>query len=76
MKNILRINNEEQRAIFETMAENLREEELEALINWGGELYRSGIVNTLIFVGVTSLVGFGIGAAIGIVKSKKEADTN
>ena len=76
MMKFLRINNEEQVAIFEIMAENLREEEFGALMNWGGEMYRSGIVNTLMFVGASSLVGLGIGATIAAVKSKKEKDAN
>jgi hypothetical protein len=76
MKKLLQINSKDQIAIFETMAENLREEEFEALTNWGGEMYRAGIIHTLIFVGVSSLVGFGIGAAIAVAKSKNEEDTN
>ena len=72
---MVKINNDEQRALFEIIAENLNEDELETVVNWGSELYNDGMI-----VGGLSV---GLGVLIYVVShhlfkkfKKKKGDKN
>ena len=67
-----KINNQEQRARFEVIMENMDEEDLEIVSNWGGELYRDGLIKGgLVSIGCI-FASFGISKAISVINRRKE----
>jgi len=70
---MVKINSEEQKARFEIILENMDPEDLKITANWGGELYRDGIVVGFIAGAISSLIGFGL---YRTVKGAKERGRN
>ena len=75
---MVKINNEEQKARFEIVLENMDPEDLQILTNWGGELYRDGIIAGTIFGAAGVLIGMGVYKAVSYFKVKgvKESGCN
>lgn len=75
---MVKINSEEQRARFEVILENMDPEDYQITANWGGELYRDGIIAGSIFGAGVTLIGIGLYKAISWIKVKgvKESGCN
>ena len=71
---MVKINNEEQKARFEILLGYMDPEDLQIMTNWGGELYRDGIIAGAAGV----LIGLGVCKVVSWLKVKgvKESGCN